>query len=211
MRLALLSVNTGTPTQIGEQDGDPVISAIGKTPVETDTIVIAPDGIVGDAQADRTVHGGADKALYVYPDDNWPWWRDKMQFPCAPGAFGENLTVSGADETTVRIGDRFQWGETVLEVCQPRSPCYKFQMYSGRLDAAALMTISGRCGWYLRVLEPGEVRIDASMDRIFEGDGATVREAFHAAFNRRLSRDVRAQIAAHSALSQAWRAMIVGG
>ncbi len=207
MRLTLNSVNVGRSKKIGERDGKPVRSAIRKAPVLLPTIEVGPESLAGDTVADRRVHGGPDKAVYAYPTDNWDWWTEKG-LACAPGAFGENLTVTGADETAVRIGDRFRWGPVLFEVSQPRAPCSKFQLFSGREDASALMTISGRCGWYLRVIETGEADVTAPLERETEGSGATAREAFHAAFNRRLDPSVRAGIASHPALADAWKRML---
>lgn len=209
MRLEIVSVNIARPSVIGRRNGLPVRSAIGKRPVLLTEIEVAAMGLAGDAVADRRVHGGIDKAVYVYPSDHWERWT-KQGFACAPGSFGENLTVKGADETMVRIGDRFRWGEALLEVSQPRSPCYKFQMFSGRDDAGALMTVSGRCGWYLRVVETARVTTSAPLVRESEGTGASVRETFHAAFNRRIDKSVREEIAAHPALAAAWRKDLVG-
>jgi MOSC domain-containing protein YiiM len=210
MRLQLHSLNVGKPRVIGESNGAPVTSAIGKLPVETASVKVGVLGLHGDHQADPVNHGGADKAVYAYSRDRWAWWRDEHGLEGRPGAFGENLTLSGAVETDIRIGDRFRWGEALLEVSQPRQPCYKFQIHSGRTDAAALMTLSGFCGWYLRVIEPGEAPTAGEMERTTAGDGATVHDAFRAAFDRRTPRETRQAIAAHPTLARAWRAVLVG-
>ena len=155
MELRLLSVNVGQPRIIGKRQDAPVLSGIAKTPVADAIVHVRATNIDGDAQADLRVHGGADKAVYCYPADHWPWWERERGMPCKAGTFGENLTIEGADETAVAIGDRFQWGQALLEISQPREPCYKFVMHVGRADAATSMTASGRCGWYFRVLEEG--------------------------------------------------------
>jgi len=128
MELRLLSVNVGMPRIIGEMQGEPVLSAFGKYPVTTDMVVVETTNIEGDTQADLRVHGGNDKAVYCYPADNWPWWEREKSFSCRPASFGENLTVEGADETMVAIGDRFRWGDALLEISEPRAPCFKFVM-----------------------------------------------------------------------------------
>jgi MOSC domain-containing protein YiiM len=206
MQLRLLSVNVGLPRIIGEMQGEPVLSGFGKYPVTVPSVLVGATNIAGDAQADLTVHGGADKAVYCYPADNWPWWEREKNFRCKPAAFGENLTVEGADETMIAIGDRFRWGEAILEVCQPRAPCFKFVIFSQRADAAALMTVSGRCGWYCRVVREGQAPAQAaSLVLEDKSDGPTVREAFFAALNPHFSIESRAKVASAPALAASWQ------
>ena len=212
MKLRLVSVNVGTPRVIGKRDGEDLLSAIAKRPVTGGFIRVGKTNLAGDAQANLRAHGGVDKAVYAYPADNWPWWEKEKGFACAPGTFGENLTVHGADETQIFIGDRFRWGDAVLEVSQPRAPCHKFQLYSGREDAGALMTLSGRCGWYFRVIEEGEAPIAAEMERIFANNGApsvggapSVREAFFACLDPRVGAEERQRVLDTPALAEAWR------
>src|SRR5262249_17283220 len=145
-------------------------------------------------------------AVYAYPADHWPWWEKEHGLLAQPGAFGENLTLEGGDETSVAIGDRFQWGGAVLEITQPRVPCYKFQFHSGRTDASGLLTLSARCGWYFRVLSAGTApSINARLVRTGSAGGPSVRETFRAAFDKRFDLARRRQIAATEALSSAWR------
>ena len=204
--LRLVSINVARPSVLGEQNGEPVISAIAKKPVPGTTIEVGKTNLAGDAQANLEKHGGPDKAIYAYPTDNWSWWEKEHNFPCGAGAFGENLTLTGADEAALHIGDRFSWGDVVLEIAQPRAPCLKFQLYSGRSDAGALMTLSGRCGWYFRVLASGPAPgAGASIVSMETGSGPSVRETFLAAFDRKIGRERRREIAAEAALSEAWR------
>jgi MOSC domain-containing protein YiiM len=206
MELRLLSVNVGRPEIIGERNGAPLRSAFRKTPVTSDEIGVHPLGLDGDQQANLLVHGGRDKAVYAYPADHWSWWEGDQRLACRPAAFGENLTLEGADETQVRIGDRFCWGEAVLEVSQPRSPCHKLQRVSGRQDVSELMIASGRCGWYLRVISEAMAPTrDAHLRRLVSGKGPTVRESFLAVFDRSLDDESRARIARTPALADAWR------
>ena len=204
--LRLLSVNVATPSRLGEQNGETVTSAIAKNPVATPTIRVGFTNLEGDAQANLEKHGGPDKAVYAYPADNWDWWEKEKNFPCRPGAFGENLTLAGADETAVHIGDRFAWGDAVLEIAQPRAPCSKFQLYSGRADASALMTLSGRCGWYYRVVAAGRAPVTGGTLVPLPGNGGpTVREAYVAAFDARFDPVRRRALAGWPSLSEAWR------
>lgn len=211
MKLTVLSVNVAMPRVIATRAEGEVLSAIGKKPIAAGSVLIAKTNVAGDAQADLTVHGGPDKAVYAYSADHWPWWRDSHGMIFGPGGFGENLTLAGAVESDIAIGDRFRWGSALLEVSQPRAPCYKFQIHSGREDAAALMTISGRCGWYLRVVEPGEGRTDAALERVARGGGVSVVEAFRGVFDRRISREERDRLAADPALANDWRVMLRRG
>jgi MOSC domain-containing protein YiiM len=133
-------------------------TAIFKTPVHS-RIQIAREGIVGDHQADRRVHGGPEKAIHHYAAINYP--KLAAHFPAVaagfvPGSIGENLSASGVDEGTVAIGDTFALGSARLQLCQPRSPCWKIDSRYGVSGVANY--ISERCyqGWYYRVLEDGE-------------------------------------------------------
>ena len=99
--LCLVSVNGGLPRVLAEQNGEPLLSAIAKQPVFAPTIEVGRTNLAGDAQANLKNQGGADKAVYAYPADNWAWWEKEHYFHCVPGGFGENLTLIGADEATV--------------------------------------------------------------------------------------------------------------
>lgn len=162
--------------------------------------------IAGDGQADLTVHGGADKAVYAYPADHWPWWKAEAGFDAAPASFGENLTLRGADEHAIRIGDQFAWGQVILEVSQPRAPCFKFAMFTGREDLPARMTVSTRTGWYFRVLQPGSAPLKGTLARLHTRENQpSVREAFIAVYHPRVMSDVAEKVLAAPALSGAWR------
>src|SRR5690348_13482899 len=112
------------PATILVHEDGPIISAIAKKPVTADLIMVHRTNLDGDRQADLRVHGGADKAVYAYSADHWAWWTNVHHLPCTAASFGENLTLRGGDENNVRIGDRFQWGQALLEISEPRAPCY---------------------------------------------------------------------------------------
>ncbi|HSH41448.1 MAG TPA: MOSC domain-containing protein [Arenicellales bacterium] len=118
-------------------------------------------GLEGDQQADRQHHGGTDKALLHYDHDHYAHWRRDQphlsELLSAPGAFGENLSSSGLDEGNVCIGDRFQLGSAVVEVSQGRQPCWKLGHRFGDPRMVKAVVKTGRCGWYYRVVAPGEV------------------------------------------------------
>ena len=207
MKLEILSVNVGMPQLIARVNGEEVWSGIAKQPVGTGRIMVRSTNIEGDGQADLSVHGGADKAVYVYPAAHWPWWNSEKHLICAPNTFGENLTLAGADETGVRIGDRFAWGEVLLEISQPRAPCFKLALHTGRDDVPAAMTFSGHCGWYMRVLREGAASVNDSFMRVEESTSPSVREAFAAVFAPRAEPAALHRIHDAPALSPAWRKM----
>ena len=211
LELKIVSVNVGRARTIGERDGAPLVSAFVKKPVHAETVAVGSTGLVGDEQVDLAAHGGPERAVYAYPTDNWSWWQHEHRFACAPGCFAENLTISGADESSVAIGDRFRWGDVVLEVSQPRTPCHKFQRVSGRSDASALMTRSGRCGWHFRVIEPGVAPAGGMLRRAGESGGPSVREVFLAGADRRTARSLRERLADAPGLSPNWRSKLLGG
>ena len=148
--------------------GDDEPSAIGKLPV-ADVVAVGAMGLAGDEQADRTVHGGIDKAIHHYPADHYDWWRGYLgDVPLldAPGAFGENISISGLDEQNVFLGDRFRLGSALVEVTQARQPCWKLDHRFQARGVMAQVVKTRRTGWYYRVLEPGAVRAGDALDLI---------------------------------------------
>src|SRR5438552_4428271 len=122
--MKLVSINVGLPREV-QWHGKTVLTSIFKTPV-AGLVKVGRLNLAGDRQADLTVHGGADKAVYVYPAEHYAFWREKLPGVDLPwGSFGENLTVEGLEEATVQIGDRLQIGTASFIVTQPRMPCYK--------------------------------------------------------------------------------------
>jgi MOSC domain-containing protein YiiM len=208
MELRLLSVCVGRPKVIAHINGELVISGIAKTPVALESVFVGATNIEGDGQADLTVHGGPDKAIYAYPADNWRWWETEHTLPCAPNTFGENLTLEGADETQVFIGDRFRWGDAELEVCQPRGPCYKLALHNRRADTPSIMTISARSGWYLRVTREGEAKPHGTLTRIHASGGPSVREAFVAVYHPGVPEAVRRAVFEAPELAENWRSAV---
>ncbi|HEV2563204.1 MAG TPA: MOSC domain-containing protein [Rhizomicrobium sp.] len=210
MQLRLLSVNVGRPKIIALVNGEPVRSGIAKPPVGRESVFVGTTNIEGDQQADLSVHGGVDKAVYAYPADHWPWWEREHRLPCAPGTFGENLTLQGADETEICIGDRFAWGEVLLEVSQPRGPCFKLGIHTGRPEIPQCMTQSGRAGWYLRVLQEGAAPIEANLTRILASGGPNVREAFLAVYDPKTPRETCRLVHDAPGLAESWKRPLAG-
>lgn len=169
--MKILSVNTGrvAPLLVDESSGKKqVLTGIRKTPVSTlaDPVGIAvkPLGLDGDEQADRTVHGGQDKAVYAYPYEHYAVWETlrmqslKLEEKLPHGFMGENLTLTGLNETQIWVGDVLQAGSARFRVVSPRQPCFKFNARMGFKHAAKMMIQSGYTGFYLEVLETGHVR-----------------------------------------------------
>lgn len=139
--------------------GEAAESGIDKHPV-SGPVMAEPLGLVGDQQADLRVHGGPDKAVHVYPAAHYAFWQTQVDSPllARPGAFGENLSVSGLVESDVCFGDVWQIGSARFEVSQGRQPCWKLNLRFGVTDVAQQVQNSLKVGWYLRVLEPGNVQ-----------------------------------------------------
>src|SRR3989475_6594029 len=153
--MRVVSVNVSLPKTV-EWRGRKVTTAIFKEPVEG-RVRIRGTGLVGDRQADPSVHGGPTKAVYAYPSEHYPFWRRELGRADLPwGSFGENLTTEGLDEQTLRVGDRMRVGSALLTVTQPRMPCYKLEIRFGRSDMVRRVPARGRSGFYLAVHEEGE-------------------------------------------------------
>ncbi len=154
--LQVLSVNVGLPRAVVWK-GRMVVTGIFKEPV-AGRIAIRRLNLEGDRQADLTVHGGPEKAVYAYPAEYYAFWREQfpeMELPW--GMFGENLTIMGLLDESVHIGDRFQVGSAHLMVTQPRLPCYKLGLKFGRDDILKRFLQSGLTGFYFAVLKEGDV------------------------------------------------------
>ncbi len=152
----ILSVNVGRPRQIASRRGRPLMSAIGKTPVEG-RVRVAGINLEGDAQADRRVHGGPDKAVYAYAAEDTIWWAGELGRDLVPGAFGENLTLEGVEVGGALIGERWRAGTVELEVCQPRLPCAKLGIAFGDGRLVKRFGEASRPGAYLRIVAEGEL------------------------------------------------------
>lgn len=135
-------------------------SAIAKAPV-TGPLRAGAFGLAGDEQGDLRVHGGLDKAIHHYPFEHYRRWQERLgplALLEAPGAFGENISTQGLDETSLCLGDVLRCGDAVLQVTQSRQPCWKLNKRFGMRDMAVQVQHSGMTGWYYRVLEPGELQ-----------------------------------------------------
>jgi len=154
--LSVISVNVGLPRTV-QWKGKAVSTGIFKAPV-SGRIHLRTLNFDGDRQADLSVHGGPDKAVYVYPAEHYAFWHREFPDMTLPwGMFGENLTIEGLQEDTLQIGDRFHIGSTEVVATQPRLPCFKLGLRFGRDDIVKRFLASGRLGFYFKVVVEGEV------------------------------------------------------
>jgi MOSC domain-containing protein YiiM len=152
----ILSVNVSLPKEV-DFEGQKVTTGIFKKSIDG-RIMLRTLNLDGDKQADLTVHGGPDKAVYAYPIEHYEFWRKvypDMEMP--NGMFGENFTIEGLMESEVSLGDSFEIGSSKVIATQPRMPCYKLGVKFGRMDVLKKFLASGRSGIYFKVLEEGEV------------------------------------------------------
>src|SRR3954464_11521533 len=149
----LVSVNVGRPQTVPRGKGT-VSTAIWKHPV-AGPVAARGVNLEGDDQADRAVHGGPDKAIYAYASEDTAWWEGELGRTLGPGAFGENLTVEGLDLSAMEVGQRWRVGSAVLEVSQPRLPCFKLGLRFGDPRMLKRFARAGRTGTYLRIAEEG--------------------------------------------------------
>jgi MOSC domain-containing protein YiiM len=174
--MKLLSVNVSLPRTVLWK-GREVSTGIFKEPVEGPIMLRRLD-LEGDQQADLTVHGGPDKAVYAYPSEHYPCWQKELPGMELPwGMFGENFTTEGLSEANTHIGDHFRVGGAVVTVTQPRTPCYKLGIKFGRDDILKRFLDSGRSGFYLAVLEEGPVQAGDTIERVhLDENGVTLAD-----------------------------------
>lgn len=205
--MKLLSVNVSQLATVAYR-GRSVTTGIFKTPV-SHRVTVQRMNLEGDRQADLSVHGGTDKAVYIYPFEHYATWahelgRNDLTF----GQFGENLTVEGMLEETVHIGDTFRVGRALLEVTQPRVPCYKLGLKMGSAQFPKKFLTSYRTGYYVRVLEEGTLGAGDSIERItMDREAVTIRQAVCLAFFEQKDVAMLEKVLRIRALSQDWRTM----
>ena len=194
MSARILSISTGRVAALvlpnshkGSQETTK--SAIVKSPVSSlqDPLSIEcqPMGLEGDEQADHSVHGGKDNAVYCYPAEHYPFWKDALKTTenklfqlNQHGAFGENLTIEGLTEAHVYVGDVWQIKEVQLEIKAPREPCFKFNLLMGDRLAGKKMFAGGLSGWYLSVLIPGVLKAGDQISVIAGPREKSIEEVF---------------------------------
>ncbi|CDL82760.1 6-hydroxyaminopurine reductase [Xenorhabdus szentirmaii] len=163
-------------------------------------------GLEGDEQREH-FHGGPDRALCHYPMEHYLFW--KRQLPeltelFSPPFFGENISTEGMTEENVHIGDIFQWGETLIQITQPRSPCYKLNLITGISDFAAMMQNNGCCGWLYRVISPGFVSTAEPIKLLSRNSDISVKEAISIAFHSPFDEEQYRYLMGAAGLSASW-------
>jgi MOSC domain-containing protein YiiM len=174
--MKLISLNVGLPRQVTFR-GELVTTGIFKEPIYHRT-KLRKLNLDGDKQADLTVHGGVDKAVYSYPGEHYRFWQKELPDKYLSwGMFGENFTTEGLFEDNVNIGDQFQIGTAIVIVTQPRMPCYKLGVKFGRMDMIKRFLTSGLTGIYFKVLQEGEVGVGDVIELIRRDDNnVTVKD-----------------------------------
>lgn len=164
----VVSVNVGGPRLV-QTMGASILTSIFKSPVEG-RVPIRGHNLEGDRQSDLTVHGGPYKAVYAYAVEHYDYWAEQLPgFELSPGMFGENLTTAGLDENVVKIGDRYAFGSAVLQVTQPRMPCFKLALRFGLADMVKRFWQSGRSGIYFSVVKEGDVAAGDRIEKATDG------------------------------------------
>jgi len=188
------------------RNGEPVSTGIFKEPV-TGRLMLRTLNLDGDRQADLTVHGGPEKAVYVYPSEHYGFWKQELPEMDLPwGVFGENFTTDGLLETEVHIGDKFRIGSAEVMVTQPRMPCYKLGIRFGRTDIIKRFLISERTGFYLSVLKEGDVGAGDEFQLMEKNEsGVRVVDITRLYSSEKGNVDLMRRAIATDALPESWR------
>ncbi len=173
----VVSVNVGRPTQVPYR-GSMISTGIFKNPVEG-RVMLRATNLDGDGQADPSVHGGTDMAAYVYSWDSYRWWMDELGHELQPGEFGENITVTGFTDETVRVGDVIRIGGAVVQATAQREPCFKLGIRMGDHRFPARFREANRMGFYVRVLEEGEIGAGDGAEIVEEAAGSVTIAEIH--------------------------------
>jgi MOSC domain-containing protein YiiM len=204
-KMKLISLNIGRP-QIVMRNGEPVSTAIFKQPIEG-RVALRTLNLDGDRQADLSVHGGPTKAVYVYPAEHYEYWRNELPEMDLPfGMFGENFTVTGVSESNLNIGDQFRVGSATVMVTEPRMPCYKLGIRFGRTDIIKRFLVSERTGFYLAVLEEGDVGVGDEIQLVTRNEpSVSVNDVTRLYSRDRNNVDLLRRAIAVEALPDGWR------
>ena len=203
--MKVVSVSVGLPRDI-EWQGKLVRTSIIKTPVYG-RVRVATLNLDGDRQSDLTVHGGVEKAVYVYPSEHYEFWRRQLPDMELPwGSFGENLTIEGLSEDAVNIGDRFRIGSAEFRVTQPRMPCFKLGIRFASMDFVKRFLQSRRTGFYLAVDAEGDVAAGDSIDLLSsDSNNVTVADVSSLYIADESSQELLRRVSELAALPESWR------
>jgi MOSC domain-containing protein YiiM len=203
----VVSVNVGLIREV-EWRGTTVRTGIWKEPVGPRAVALRGVNLDGDDQADRQVHGGVDKAVYAYAEEDYGYWADEEGVRTQPGLFGENLTVRGMELRSAVVGERWRIGTALLEVAQPRLPCFKLGIRMGDPYFPRRFLAVARPGAYFRIIEEGELRAGDAIDVVDRPDhGVTLRHMVDAVRDRRRA----AALLRAPRLPDFWRHLATGG
>jgi len=203
--MKLISVNVGLPREVAVNGGS-VRTGIFKHAV-SGAVRVERLNLVGDRQADLSVHGGPHKAVYGYPAEHYGYWRRELAEDELPwGMFGENLTTEGLHESAVYIGDRYRVGTAELVVTQPRSPCYKLGIRFGRPEMVKRFLRSGRSGFYFAVAQEGEVKAGDSIELLSrEANSLPISDINKLYASEKNDREMLERAVQIKGLSESWR------
>ena len=203
--MEIISLNVGLPRLV-LRNGEPVSTGIFKEPVEG-RVMLRTLNLDGDRQSDLSVHGGPEKAAYLYPSEHYEFWKRELPDMDLPwGMFGENFTTTGLLETEVHIGDRFRIGDAEVMVTQPRMPCYKLGIRFGRADIIKRFLVSERTGFYFSVLKEGEVGAGDRIELLEKNvDGVTVVDITRLYSSDRENVELMRRAIATEGLPNSWR------
>jgi len=201
--MKLISINSGKVGPLfanQHPDHAVVISGIKKNSIshinQPSSVDINTLGVINDEQADLTVHGGMDKAIYVYPHEHYPFWNAllsrelKKPIVLQPGAMGENFTITGLLEENVYVGDTIRIGDLEFVVTKLREPCFKFNARMGYKGAAKAMLQSGYCGWYMRVITPGTLIAGSAINHLPGRQETAIADQVRVILKRDMQRDL---------------------
>lgn len=200
----LLSLNVGRP-RLTTYKGTTINTGIFKDPV-SGSIRVRTLNLDGDQQADLGVHGGPYKAVYGYPSEHYPFWRQELGIEMPWGMFGENFTTTGLAEDDLRVGDRFKIGSTLVMVRQPRVPCYKLAARFQRDDILQRVLASGRSGFYFSVEQEGWVTNGDSFELLSRDEnGISIAEVNRLFVKEKYNKNLLRKAIATAALPENWR------
>lgn len=203
---AVEAVNVGKPRPIERNHGEVETSSIWKEPV-TGRVAVRGVNIDGDDQADRSVHGGPDRAVYAYAAEDIDWWASELdRDDLGPGIFGENLTLRGIDVTGAKIGERWKIGTVVLEVTSPRVPCWKLAKKMDDPFFIKRFAQAGRPGAYLRIVQEGELGAGDEVEIVDRPDHEVTIGLFADAYQR--DRSLLPKLLDAPRLPEPWREWI---
>ncbi|MBO6533537.1 MAG: MOSC domain-containing protein [Muricauda sp.] len=203
--MKVISTNLGEPTKIN-WNGKQTLTGIYKYPVDQ-PIYLDTEDVQGDTVVDRKYHGGIYKACYLFSADHYDYWKAKYpQLEWDWGMFGENLTIQGLDESQLRIGSTYRLGTALVQISQPREPCYKLGIRFGDQEILKQFIDHGRPGTYIRVLEPGTVSKGDSMELVTASESPlTIAQFYELLFAKEKDQHVLQQAVHNEALPLAKR------